>query len=396
MSLCARIVGTSPVSLWGLDATERIARQLRAAGVPLVTGDDATAPPGANVLLIDARYLFEVRTIAGLARRPGSALVCESDGAIAALHLATDPASADAAAQLGRPPAPDGVLETLRPAELEGFDRDLRRTEPPLLEPVTAANRQALEDLLYGNAYKGITDLVTKWLWPRPAKHVVRACATLGISPNAVTLLGLALVVAASFAFLYGHFAAGLACGWFMTLLDTVDGKLARVTVNSSRLGHVLDHGMDIVHPPFWYVMWGMGLATWTPVLGFERDALYVAIVAGYAGGRIIEGLFHALGHCSMFAWRPLDAYFRLVTARRNPCLILLSAAVLAGRPDLGFVAVTLWTVLSTALMALRLVQASFVRLTSGPLDSWLRDPAAATRYPAAFRTFAGTRAAYG
>jgi phosphatidylglycerophosphate synthase len=50
-----------------------------------------------------------------------------------------------------------------------------------------------------------------------------------------------------------------------MTLLDTVDGKLARVTVASSKFGHVLDHGVDIVHPPFWYLAWGLGLGAWRP-----------------------------------------------------------------------------------------------------------------------------------
>ncbi len=50
--------------------------------------------------------------------------------------------------------------------------------------------------------------------------------------------------------------------GWLMTFLDTVDGKLARVTVTSSRLGDVLDHGLDIIHPPLWYIAWGVGLTT--------------------------------------------------------------------------------------------------------------------------------------
>ena len=46
---------------------------------------------------------------------------------------------------------------------LDAFDIDLRRSAPPLLEPVTAGEQVRLEDLLYGNAYKGITDLVAAW-----------------------------------------------------------------------------------------------------------------------------------------------------------------------------------------------------------------------------------------
>ncbi|MDF0678127.1 MAG: CDP-alcohol phosphatidyltransferase family protein [Nitrosomonas sp.] len=59
----------------------------------------------------------------------------------------------------------------------------------------------------------------------------------------------------------------GLIMAWLTKLLDTVDGKLARVTLTSSKLGDVLDHGLDIIHPPLWYLAWGVGLmATATPV----------------------------------------------------------------------------------------------------------------------------------
>jgi phosphatidylglycerophosphate synthase len=250
---------------------------------------------------------------------------------------------------------------------------------------------------LYGNSYKGITDLVTKWLWPLPARLLVMFCAKSGVSPNMVTTAGLILVVAASFLFLSGHYAAGLACGWVMTFLDTVDGKLARVTVRSSRLGHVLDHGIDIVHPPFWYVMWGMGLISFAPLLEIGRVEFYWIITAGYIAGRVIEGLFHALGNCSLFAWRPLDAYFRLVTARRNPCLIILTATYAVGRPDWGLVGVGLWTAISSMLMLVRLLHAWIVRTRTGPLESWLKDPEVAKiTHPNAYRSFSGTRGAYG
>ena len=119
-------------------------------------------------------------------------------------------------------------------------------------------------------------------------------------------------------------------------------------------------------------------------------------IVGGYIAGRILEALFHILGSCSMFAWRPFDAYFRLVTARRNPCLIIMTLALLAGHADWAFYGVAWWTAGSSALMALRLVYAVIERVRHGPLRSWLTDPAAATLHAQAYRTFAGTRGAYG
>ena len=61
-----------------------------------------------------------------------------------------------------------------------------------------------------------------------------------------------------------------------MTFLDTVDGKLARVTVTSTKLGNVFDHGIDLVHPPLWYLAWGIGLALEPPAIaGVPLSLLY-------------------------------------------------------------------------------------------------------------------------
>jgi phosphatidylglycerophosphate synthase len=236
--------------------------------------------------------------------------------------------------------------------------------------------------------------LVTKFFWPRPAKHVVRWCANLGITPNAVTITGLLLMLLAGVMFAEGYYLIGLVPGWIMTFLDTVDGKLARVTVQSSRFGHVLDHGMDILHPPFWYVLWGMGLAGETLLL--PRADYYGIIFIAYIVGRLCEAQFHALGSCSIFGWRPFDAYFRLITARRNTCMILLTLFVALGRPDWAFLAVVFWTVFTTAVLVGRLAYGAFVRATSGPLKSWLADPETAARENArAYRLFSVTRGAY-
>ena len=394
MASIACILGDHPLRLWGLSSRERLERQLRAAGFTDIT----TAPEGltdaAQVMLVQATYLFEQRTINALAKQENSLLACPLDGGLAGA-VCVGARAAEFAAALTSSSAPRPTdARLVRPDELEQYDDHLRRVEPPLLEPMRADRHDALESILYGNAYKGITDLVTKWLWPRPARKIVGWCANAGISPNMVTLTGLALVIAAAWLFAHGAFASGLLCGWIMTLLDTVDGKLARVTVQSSKVGHWLDHGMDIVHPPFWYVLWGTGLGS--ALDATTQHLMMLLIVGGYLAGRALEALFHALGSCSMFAWRPFDAYFRLITARRNPCLIIMSVALICGRADWALLGVAWWTAASSALMALRLLYAFAERVRHGPLRSWLTDPAAATVHAQAFRTFAGTRGAYG
>jgi len=393
----AYVVGESATRLWGLSSRQRLTRQLREVGGITVVDDFDQLPPDSNILLLRADHLFETRTLVALSQQSNTLLV-PSGKRQAAAAIVDRAYLRQAMEMLGGADAEcSAPLAIADPATLDAFDKKLRRSEPPLLEPVNDRRRQWLEDQLYGNAYKGITDLVTKWVWPRPARVGVRICTLLGISPNAVTLISLLLMLASCWLFLTAHYGWGLACGWFMTYLDTVDGKLARVTVMSSRVGHVLDHGMDVIHPPFWYVFWGLSLSGFMPVLGFDQQALCWIVVVGYAFGRAIEGAFEVFLGCEMFSWRPLDAWSRLVTARRNPCLILLTAGVALGRPDSGFLAVVIWTVFSTAMLALRLVQAIVVRTRAGRLQSWLSEPDTARRdHPMSYRTFSATRAAYG
>ncbi len=236
---------------------------------------------------------------------------------------------------------------------------------------------------------------MTKWWWPRPAKTIVRLCVQCGITPNIVTIIGALLMLLALVCFAKGLFALGLVSGWVMTLLDTVDGKLARVTECTSKSGHILDHGMDIIHPPIWYFYWGIGLSGTTSLFGYSLSDLSIIMICAYIGGRIAEGLFEGLGNCSLFAWRPVDAYFRLFVARRNPCLVILTAATILGQPSLGFLSVVGWTLICTVLLFFRLNYAVFVRVSEGHLKSWLQDPRAAELSPKAFKTFSQTKQAY-
>jgi len=162
--------------------------------------------------------------------------------------------------------------------------------------------------------------------------------------------------------------------GWFMTFLDTVDGKLARVTVTSSRLGDVMDHGLDIIHPPLWYIAWGVGLSTTaTPITGLE--ILMWLMLLGYVGGRLCEGVFQfSLASFDMFIWRKFDSFNRLITARRNPNLIFLTYGWLIGEPDLGLLLVVAWHLISTGILSWRVWMGLQAKRRDGALKSWLQD----------------------
>jgi phosphatidylglycerophosphate synthase len=348
---------------------QRLERALIRAGAPV--------GPAGPVLIRDD-FIFDEMLIPALLRQPG-VLLTGADGEPVAAHLssAVQAAALETALSVGDGNSVPAELRRVDSAGLaSSYNKSLRRRAPPYLMRVDSLPPIAIERRMFDGAYKGVTDFVTKRVWPWPAFHVTRFCARFGISPNMVTAVSLVLVLAAMWLFWNGSFALGLACAWGMCFLDTVDGKLARVTLRSSPFGNVFDHGIDLIHPPFWYWAWYHGLIAANYDLA---DSLLVlslwVVIVGYIAGRLQEGLFTWLHGIEIHIWRPLDSWFREITARRNPNLFILTVAVILGAPRAGFVMIAAWTIFSFAFHTLRILQASFAKAMGRAPVSWLSEP---------------------
>ncbi len=359
------IVGHSELRVWGLTSEARLQRQLARFRV----ADDASEAQ--RLVLLRADWVYDDALVRGLVDAVDDVALTAPDGTVVALAVAAT--VSDAAAALAGHRAPAGA-RLVTPAQLaDGYNDALRKREPPYLMPLVAADLPAIEKRIFAGSYKGVTDLVTLYVWPNPARWVTRVCANTGITPNQVTSASLVLVLAAMALFWTGHYGWGMAAAWVMTFLDTVDGKLARVTLRSSPFGNFFDHSIDLIHPPFWWWAWIVGLTA--AGFAFESSALALTvIVAGYVLQRIEEGIFMACFKMDMHVWQRFDSRFRLITARRNPNLLILNASLLLGRPDLGIGVVALWTAACLVIHALRIAQAAFAR-RHGPLRSWLAAP---------------------
>ena len=383
----------TPVQLWGLSSSQRIRREIEwelsshkgklpghAGNQSIEFIDDLQRlPAAADVVLLRGDYLYDVRVLTGLIAAADTLLQVDGEGgspvAVAAHTTAAAAAHVLEHISGNRQELPVTLAIETPDTLVPQTNIRLKKAHAAFVLPMTASNSRALERHLFETAYKGITDLVTKWVWPTPARWVTRLCVRLGLLPNHVTALSWVLAILAGVLFYQGEFVAGLLSGWLMTFLDTVDGKLARVTVTSSPLGNYFDHILDLLHPPFWYLAWGLGLAAYAPVfLKVDVNTTIVLIFVGYIAGRVVEGLFSGIAKFGVYSWRPVDSFNRLITARRNPCLILLSVSLLTGRPDLGLEAVALWTLASSLFLVVRLAMGIFTRLTSGPLQSWLTE----------------------
>lgn len=357
-SLSVRPIGTNPTPIWGMTSTERL-RRIAAAEKLAFRADRGGGP----TLLVAASHVFEPAWLRFMAARPGTVLTLGGEKVIA--HVADD---------RGEGGFPAGLTEIRAEDHRVFYNEALRKREEPVLERLEPGHVRAIERKTYFGAYKGVTDILTKYLWPEWALVLTRIAARIGMTPNIVTLIGAVMCLWATWLFWEGHYWAGMVAGLVFMVLDTVDGKLARCTITSSKWGHILDHGMDLIHPPFWWWAWAVGLAHWGLALSEAGFAwVMIAILGGYIVQRLIEGEFiRRYGGIHIHVWEKIDSDFRLITARRNPNMVILFVATLCQRPDIGLIAVAWWTVLSCLFHVVRLVQAMVRQARGEAITSWL------------------------
>ena len=358
-------VGTNAARPFGMDARERACRLATNAGL-----ECADAPQkGRAVLLASMRYGWDPAWLKAMRERPGAILTLGGAPVMAHVAAGANPAAGVGALENHR--VADGYEQV--PSETAELSYGaLRKRERPFVMPLES-DPEPVERAAYDAAYKGVTDILTLYLWRKAAFYLTRWAARARLTPNFVTLVGAVFCLLAFLLFWHGEYWWGAASGFTYMVLDTVDGKLARVTGASSTWGEVFDHSIDIIHPPFWYWAWEHGLAAYgRPLEPVFATMVLSAIVGGYVAQRIIEGIFIKRLKMEIHVWRPVDSKFRLITARRNPNMILLVGSLLFQRPDLGLELVAWWTIASLIFHAVRLAQASERAARGQPLVSWL------------------------
>ncbi len=262
------------------------------------------------------------------------------DGAAAAAWIA-DPASLDPSAADLRGALP-ASLPRLTQAEFPGFIRNLRRTLPFYLFRIDNAEARAkVERFLFWSNYKGSTDFFTKYVYPPLVWLMVRPLARAHVHPNWITIISIMLTFAAVPLFAGGHFLAGFLCAYGMSVLDSVDGKLARLTFTDSKIGNVLDHGLDLVHPPFWYCAWAYGLADgdiWSPV--FLASLLMLVL---YVIDRLILKIYPSRFGRGLHTHAAIDGFVRTFISRRNINLPLFTVGYMMGLGTGTIYLIVLW-----------------------------------------------------
>jgi phosphatidylglycerophosphate synthase len=346
-------LGRDPWARRGLDVTPRRG----AAGPPQVEDVRAAWPEGSShALVIPSPGIADTRALKALVRSPAPAALVETTAtgtrALGPAWLdrrALDGRSGDLASAVAAAVA-EGALAAVDLARVPAYLPSMRRHLRPywLDAPRTEAERRRAEDVLVEAAQKKVLDFPAYVHAPLEDAIVRTVCGT-RVTPNQVSLLGNVVAWTATGLFASGRLGWAIALALLVGVLDGVDGKLARVKVETSPAGK-LEHWFDTLFE----VSWAVALAFHLARSGARPDAWWLLAVLlgaealdGVAKGAIILRYGRQIDDVA-----PLDRLIRLVGGRRNIYVWIMAAGIVAGRGGDAFAWVAWWEA-STALVHL-------------------------------------------
>jgi hypothetical protein len=225
----------------------------------------------------------------------------------------------------------------------------------------------------YDEAFPRVSDALTLYVWRRPTFYLTRWAAAAGIPVPVLTLLEAVLAVLVFWLFWHGHYWLGL-LGAVAVMPVGVGAMMAARLSHAPGSANRLRLTVELVHPLLWWWAWERGLVAYgRPLEPVYATMVVWVVVGGTIAIRVIETLaLHRFNGMEIHAWRPLDSRFRLVSAARNPNLVILACALLFHRPDSGLVLAAWWTLISLIFHAVRLAQLTERQAQRHKIVSWL------------------------
>lgn len=221
----------------------------------------------------------------------------------------------------------------------------MKRKRRPYWFPVPSPDRVKLaERVLLDAAQKGTLDLPALVHGPIETFLVSRLCRT-SITPNQLTILTNIVAWIATVLFVTGHIVSGIVIALMVGVLDGLDGKQARVKVETTKRGK-LEHWFDALFEWSWWI----ALAYQFQISGQLPGAFwYLALLAaGEAVDGILKGIVHFRTGRVIEELGTFERILRLVGGRRNVYVWILAIGLLLGAPDKAF-AMMAWLQVFTA-----------------------------------------------
>jgi phosphatidylserine synthase len=241
----------------------------------------------------------------------------------------------------------DRSLAALDVAEQAFYDGTLRRKLRPFwfLTP-GASDRELAEDVLLDSVQKGSLDLPALVHAPIERFLVSRLCKT-SITPHQLTIAWIIVACATTILFARGHLVWGIALALIVGILDGLDGKQARIKVETSKSGK-LEHRFD----SFFEIVWPTALAYHFYTTGQLPGAfiyLAVLLVAEALDGIGKAGIYLKSERLVKQPNR-FEGLVRVIGGRRNIFIWVLAGAVLLRAPAKALIIMAWWETITATI----------------------------------------------
>ena len=225
-----------------------------------------------------------------------------------------------------------------------------RKLRPFWFPAPSLSNRKLAKRVLFDSIQKAPPDIPAWFHAPIETFLVSRLCKT-PITPNQLTLFCNVVAWTVTVLLVTGHVAWGLGLALVVGVLDGLDGKQARVKLETSNAGK-LEHFFDALFENSWW----LALAWHLSVSGKLPDAF------SYLGLLIGAEVLNALARASIVRYYgksiselgPFDRIFRLVGGRRNIYVWILVLGLICGTPAGAFKLIAWWEAVTAAIQLAR------------------------------------------
>ena len=363
--------GISQVHVWLSPQTEESVRQLRpdlgrlyqvelifftVAGPQQIY--EALKQAEKAVLLLEGDVVYDERILTHqLQTGPGNTVLGEEDTAV--LYLETEQAhrlgarlaaaaksSSGALGRLVQPHLNEMGLQVYSPRDMDYYVPALRlNMQPFILRLQEQGSLRYIDHLMYRRTFKGAIDAVARYGYYHLVRWITRQFCKTTLSPNWLTILSILSIWATVPCFAFGYLKTGVLVAWFGVILDSVDGKLARLSLHLSEAMGNIEHLAAAPGLGMWYVALGWHFSSGHLFSETPLALTTWLLVGAFLADKIASGGFKALYEKELFDYRPVDAAFHLFACRRNISLLILSAGVAGNSEAQAFALVALWMV---------------------------------------------------
>jgi len=232
-----------------------------------------------------------------------------------------------------------------------------RKLRPYWFPAPSFTNQKLAKRVLFDSIQKGTLDIPAWFHAPIETFLVSRLCKT-RITPNQLTLFCNVVAWIVTFLLATGRLGWGLALALVVGVLDGLDGKQARLKIETTKPGKI-EHWFDALFETSWWIAiaWHFRVSGQLPS-AFHYLLLLLAAegVDGLAKGSVYFTTGQVIDELG-----PFERFVRLVGGRRNVYVWILTIGFLLGAPAKGFIFMA-WLQVATAIVHLPSAVRNFIR----------------------------------